>query len=1002
LQKVRKLLICTILVILSELSFADTKEKLKSALETYENSLFQLSIDGSALEKAAAIKGLAELGSARYEDARNQLLDEKEFVIKKALLESIPLMADFSVQSKEFIVDCLKSDAEELVALACNTFATIPDLTFEFRNLWNSNSLFFLWKNYGHINNCGSVIGNLIGIGITQPWNDPVWQEISQELQKALLERAGTRKSIEVLKQISRRDEPHYFFAEPVDPVALNEVVLKSDNSLKLYAAQSLIKAKDPTYVQRVQTKIQQLLGEGVDKNSIQIDGLDPYWTLPFFSDDEVQSLADQLYKLAEVDKQWILRVNGELLSRRKSVSFDEITSKNFPHASENDLRSMRFSTIIQQRLYSKLPSILSEMLANKSELYVHYFLDLKFLSSLPESIAHKCFVELKSHLADKVDYPYFDRPQIILQIMGLFARGDDQESLWQKFIHTIMSDMTQEISIPVIWGFNQRSALLRKKLGSESRYLPSTNEIYDLGNHTKVDCGQPSYILTTLPFELPVTPEKIWKYGLTFAQKVYEIYGHDQRKLISDFLTVRNIQLSESDFLSSVLYVKDKRFVIRMFLIRSLKGNFPGIMNSAYPIFLNDINDFFKTNYSYLEAYRGFKPVLLGPRLSGSEERKLDEMLKQAKDIAFEQKLYYFYNPVNAVVTPALGPPDTEAYPAQPFDFFVQDASKYLDQLNRLKTATDDNLRYEVLWALWMLTRDPKILETWMNDATQKDTSATGSYLKARALFVLQKIRYKPSTKLFPPLLHDEKPLLRQTALFGVQSFKLYETYDDVKRLLSDPDEAVSETAIATLGHLKSEDAREILIQHLKGTYRQAFVANAALKKYRSFSDIDRIAEYLKDPNLSTQQRIMLFDVVSELTYRPEPQWKYWDTKFENVPAESISKWLEWWKENKSKPRSSWYETADKNLALTLGISTEAAEYQKELDIDTQNALASIFENFVPAIRKGESVDEAYKILLNYSDEDFGNPGVAFCSAKDRILEEWIQWARIKNLYAD
>ncbi|MCI0618258.1 HEAT repeat domain-containing protein, partial [bacterium] len=644
-----------------------------------------------------------------------------------------------------------------------------------------------------------------------------------------------------------------------MNPVALNEVVLNSDTSLKLYAARSLITAKEPTYIQRVQSKVQQLLREGVNKDNIQIDGLDPYFTLPFFSDDEVQSLAVQLFGLPDVDKQWILRVNGELWSRRKSVSYDEITSEKFPKVSENDLRLMRLSVLIQQRLYPRLQSILKELLADKSELLVHYFLDLKFLSALPESIAHECFVELESHLADKVEYPYWDRPRKILQVMGLFARGKDQESLWQKFIHTSMSDMAEEIYVPVFWGINQRSARLRRLLQSESKYLPSIDEFYYFGNPTEADCVQPSYLITTLPFELQVMPDKVWKEGLALVEKLHEIYGHNQEKLIDDFLAVRNVHLSEYDLWSSLLNLKDKRFIVRKLIVNSLKGSFAPLRELTYPTSFYEINNFLNSYRLFFESQRGFKPVLPGPALSNSDERKFQEMQRQANEIVFERKIYDFYNPIETFVTPELGPADTQIYAAQPNNCFIPDGSKYLEQLNRLKTRSDDNLRYAALWALWHLNRDPEILETWMKDANQNDTSATGSYLKARALFVLQKIRYKPSADLFPSLLHDEKPLLRQNALFGVQSFNLYETYDDVKKLFGDPDEAVSETAIATLGYLKSDGSREILIQYLKGTYRQAFAANAALKKYRTLNDINRMAEFLKQPNLSGQQRIML-----------------------------------------------------------------------------------------------------------------------------------------------
>jgi len=1003
LEAVRKILIYTILLVLPELSLADTKDKLKLALEAYESSLYQLSLDSSVSEKAAAIRGLAELGSARYEDARNALLDENEFVIKKALLESIPLMADFSEKSKEFIVDCLKSDSEELIQLACNAITIDPDVTFEFRNLWNNNSLFLLWKKYEQINNCGSVFERLDGIGAARPWNDPVWTKATDQLQKTLLERAGTHSSIELLKQISKPDEHYYVLAEPTDPAALNDLVINSNTSLKLYAALSLIKAKDPDYVQRIHRKVQQLLQEGVNKDNINIDGLDPFFILPILSDDEVRSLALQPLNLDDNEQwQWFSHVNAELWRRGKPFSYEELTSVTFPKVSEHSLRFFRICALVHQQLYSELPSILRELLQNKDQLGENYFVDFKFLSGLPDAVAHECFLELQSQITAGVglaDQVYQDR---ILRLMGLFARGKDQESLWKKFIHASIPEMKNEISVPVFWGFNQRSARLRILLRSPSKYLPSSDEYYYFGNPTEADCVQPSYLFTTLPFELPIMPESAWKHGLTFVQKVYEIYGHDQDKLVYDFLAIRNVQQSKSDFWSLLLSLNDKRFVVRKLIVHSLYGSFGPLRELSYPAYFYDINNFLNSNRAFLESQRGFTPALPEPVLSTSDEHKFREMLQQANELVFDQKIYNFYNPIESEAEGPPGPSDTPIYAAQPTGFLIQDGSKYLDQLNRLKTKSDDNLRYEALWAIWQLNRDPEILETWMNDATQNDTSATGSYLKARALSILQKIRYKPSMNLFPPLLHDEKPLLRQTALLGVQSFKLYETYDDVKKLLSDPDEPVSETAIETLGYLKSEDAREILIQYLKGTYRQAFAANAALKKYSGLNDIDRMAELLKQSNLSGQQRIMLFDVVSELTFRPEPQSKYWDMKFEKVPVESISNWLQWWKDNRNKSKASWYETADKNLALTLSISKDALEYQKQTDINAKNGLRSIFENFVTSTRKRESVDEAYKVLLNFSEEDFGNPGIAFCSARDRILRDWIQWAKSRQLYSD
>lgn len=996
-----RILICiTVFLVISDLCQASTQDKLKSALETYEDFLFQLILSGSSSEKASAVRGFAELGSPRYENARDTLISEKDAMVKKALLESISLMTDTSEQAKVFVTKCLTSDSVELILPACTALSPKPDVTFDFKNLWKKSSLLRLWKEYGFYNNCGSLIPQLKGIGEARPWTDPAWDETSRELQKVLLERAATREAIEVLRQIGLPEELHYTIGEPVDPVFLNELVVGSDSSLKSYAARSLITAKNATYIERVRSIVHQSLQDGRDKDEAKIDGLDIYWALPFLDDIDIRRLALKQLSFPDGD-QWqrFSTLNRELNRRGKPFFYHELSATNFPHIPETHLRFFRFNPL-RQRIYHELPSMLKELLLKKSELQAHSFLDFRFLSDLPEPIAHECFTLLQSQLPEKLEYSNRNESETILRLMGLFARGKDQEMLWKRFRLQSNPRMDEKIYIPVLWGFNQRSAQLRKILQPpDSKWLPSPNEEYHFGLPNDADCAEPLYLLSTLPFKLPISPDRVWNEGLDLTVKLHEIYGNDGwQSLINDFLNLRGVQISNRDLPSALLHLKDHRFVVRRLVVSSLKDRFPSLREVTYPFHFMTIDDFLDSHTIQIESHRGFIPSLPGPRLSSADERWFQKLLQKAKEIVFQRRINEFYNPSPPVITSSVGPSETKIYPAQPSEHFLQDGSHYLGQLNRLKISTDDNLRYAVLWALWHLNRDPEILQVWMKDANTTDVSATGLFLKARALFVLQKIRYKPSANLFLPLLHHSKPLLRQTALFGVQTFKMNEAFDDVKQLLNDPDEAVSETAIATLGWLRSEESQAILIDYLNGTYRQSFVANAALKRYRRHDDIDEMAEYLQRPNLTGQQRIMLFDVVSELTYRAEPNWKYQDTKFEKVPDESIDKWLRWWKENKNKPRITWYETAVGEMKL----HEHPLPYRYLLDFDPEIALRLIFARFVEGARQGKWEADFHELLVNHTGEDFGNPGLAFCSAKDQILEDWIRWGKKQGLYSN
>ncbi|MCI0617616.1 hypothetical protein L0244_31970, partial [bacterium] len=428
---------------------------------------------------------------------------------------------------------------------------------------------------------------------------------------------------------------------------------------------------------------------------------------------------------------------------------------------------------------------------------------------------------------------------------------------------------------------------------------------------------------------------------------------------------------------------------------------------------------------------------VLPEPDLSAADESWLRKAISERKGKVFN----FMVDSINKRETPVVfdgerligyREPKIQSYVSVPSGALLGSGKDYLPKIRELADSSDLNIRYAALWALWNLVRDESAIQTWMNDAQSSDQN-----LKARALFVLQKIRYEPAKSLFANTLSDADPAIRQVGLFAVQSFFLYDSLPAVYALVDDPDSNVRDTAIQALGIVRSSQGRDLL---LKLTERNSDVVSDALAHYREPGDVQKIIATYEAMSSDSPGYHNLHATLSRLSLQ-EFIYASWD----NV---KLNAWIEWWKKNsKSAPEqwatywltdlvSDFLNSTDKNSQIVAfqlenhfanffgdlpndpaakitfanawkfnkdttvweTFSSEPLYVDKDIDllmaVDSHRTIKYLLTRYEGQFIYSENYSCRYHdTLVNNAGKDFGNPCIALCELRAKIASDWYDW---------
>jgi HEAT repeat protein len=1014
---------------------------LSPALSEYENTMVKLAASKDPSERNAAITALGILAAPEYEAVRDRLANDRDNSVKLGLLKAIDLIGDQSSMAKRFVIRCLASDSPTLIMKAKEA----TNFQIDFRQLWNPAKPLFIWKVLYHPTEkfysfFDLNIRWLNGVGTVRPWKDPAWRLLRIGVKHALLERAGTKEAMEILKKDLNQDEAYFTIAEPVDTELLRKLLSDPNPALQRYAAHSLVEAKEKHYIQHLVDEAS-VLAKGQGKlDDIRVDGINVVFVTPFLSTPTIKAL---LKRTTGAD------IENELLIRSEPFMFEELSPQNFPYATPSSLTFYQIRALVRERCFPELPIFLERMahsdkeskFQNLSMLHTSLNESPNFLADLPEDVAHECYGILREK------YDFHDGE--VAELAGILARGTDADELWatwqrseRPFADTVHFNAN-------LSGFSKRSAEIREILGAEnlagSDYFPYREELC-LTPYEKV-CR----LMTHWSSErLPAQPASVWKADLTLAQNLLSHYSVDHPEpFLKDFLELRGILIDPEDVRKAVDYLNDPRFAVRDKIWRLFGKRLPYLPQNDSP----DTSIRHPSELSkWLKVYRGQENsgtntawALPGPELSQDDESWLRDAIQQERNERFKM-LVETPNISSATIESVreeriISPQSLPQFPdiSLPTEMFVDAGYAYVDKIEGLLNSPDQKLRSAARWALWKIERDPRSIEAWMEDARSND-----SHLQIQALYILQYIHYKPASTLYEPLLQKADPAFRLVDLYGVAAFRVLGSLDKVRSLAEDANQSVAAAAISTLGSLHVPKARDSLIRLLDVNEMNSEAVLIALRNYQDREDIDRFAQLLDSGKMNSRAQQLLLNAACFATYQTD---RYCVQK-ESDLAGNLQLWRKWWISNRNESTAEWFRahlsrlvsgylnSADPENSRRSGL--QLAQYfpgfspseeqrvqfsgtwdvlqhedlwnllavrmdalprrplpQVAIEIDRNRTLkAWLSELYQRCSPSDFGKRDLYQLIVTHTGEEFGNPCDASCEIGDEIISNWIQWS--------
>ena len=124
-----------------------------------------------------------------------------------------------------------------------------------------------LWLKWGQVG--WSSIDKVTGVGKSQPWNDPAWRDIPENVRLALLCRAGTREAfplaIAAITAVGPNGWPALRLMEPVDRPYLRELIRDPRPEVRRAASHALIQAGDAPHLEYISHVVEEFC-QGIDE----------------------------------------------------------------------------------------------------------------------------------------------------------------------------------------------------------------------------------------------------------------------------------------------------------------------------------------------------------------------------------------------------------------------------------------------------------------------------------------------------------------------------------------------------------------------------------------------------------------------------------------------------------------------------------------------------------------------------------------------------------------
>ncbi|MCI0412365.1 HEAT repeat domain-containing protein [bacterium] len=865
----------------SLVSAEESIDLLSRALKEYEIALVKITQDGTDEEKAAALRALAAIASSHYPNVRDSLLATSSREIQKALIDAISDIGDQSKQAKDLILQVLKSNSPAQISRALE----LTVLKVDFRSVWNQNNTPFLWAKYFLAYPHNLDPARFSAIGQEKPWRDPAWTELSDAIRVQLLARAGTRESLKLLRNIPNwpAELPP---GENNDPDMMMELLSDPDERIRIFAANSLLATRNPSYIRQCINKVDKILSFQSEKEKpLTAENIPFQSILRILSTKRIKKLIRSSFTPAEIEPaSWRTMLSNELLSRGDPFPFKELTLENFPSVDWRTLLVLQMQALIRERSYNRLPAFIS-MIAEKHPdllgiLQMYLLRAPEFVAKMPEETADQSY----SAIAGTSNY----------HLIGLFARGKHGEALWNRWKSSSGSREPQLFE-PVLWGFNLRSKQLREMYyGDQDPHTP-------LPPYPLDRCRNVIFFIYKFPHDggsLPLFPGRLWSATSGFLRSVTAVYrDQNVEALFRDFLLLRTRIQDSEDPDELISYYNDPRYSVRFAAWKLLAPRLPFLPENTY-----SPSSIYDQDSEFVNAYWTSRKHIENPKWSLPGQAFSDEDRNWLISIFAQERKDAFVKLMSPLQERAeLDPVSMTDQWTQPFDQFTTNASRFVEELRSMSSTSDSRIRFAVLWALAVTSGDESARKELFTIASSENVT------KTRALYLLQKMRYQPARNLYRSLLKHSDPSIRKLGLLGVQMFRLQEAENDVIHLIHDPDMLVARLATQTLSWMSSRQTRDILIDLLKENTMVGSSSHEALMQFRNPADIDHLAHLLSNTRLDPVQRERLFIIATTSTYREPVSFRIAD------PTEAelkmlIQEWVDWWNtKGKNGSKEDW-----------------------------------------------------------------------------------------------
>lgn len=1061
------------------------QESFEKALNQYEMQVAAVISSKDPEERASAITALACIGSPKYADARDSLLNDSSTDVQIALLDAIRQTGDVSPTAKSILERSFASADMRIIMKAIQVGHDYP-YPLEFKNIWSRNKVNYFWGDYIRANGWSNwaLFG---GIGETRPWLDSSWNDLSFNVQMSMLFRAGTRESVDLGIKLAMAQNPPKWqnmkSAEPVD-IAFIRGLLKSEyREVRQYAARTLLDANDTSFLNSVHDAIREYHKGIANIPDDTLDDLCVWKALPLLDENELKGL------LYDNPAKWFQPVYGELKMRGNPLTYANLRGYGTPYplfdisrVSSDLLHSYQLRALVDENKYEELPKFIDLALMEPNIASAMSGLQVirtpGFRKGMPPDIANTCKSKIQEWLGKGPENggPQKSNPNgepEAKKLVLFFSGTEELSTAWQNFR---MSDepFKDLTTLSLILQENgEKSAALRNYLADYKSFQWFSQRIgYPMMEYLKSaipenppqdPClSKRDKALNTIP--IPELPLKLKALKEILSAGISESGIATEEDFIISFLNARGVPIKQSDPTSLLDALSYSDYVVRLQAVLLLRkqvnmAEFRSLDITSLP----ESKKWAETNrYNIIKAmdtHQEPKSIL-----SDKDKTWLENQLLKERKRYFDSLIEDLVNPKSSGICESKVPGFESAHPDvwEPSDIFISKAGlEFRTEIRSLLSHEKPIVRHSAALALWKMLRDPESLNVFKKDAEAGDVN-----LQASSLNTIQKLRCKEMASFYPPLLKSDKAILRQVGLVGVQVFDLREAISDVISLVADPDSTTSSLAVDILGKMHPPEAKPLLMKIVLENYPLAGRAAMALTHYRTNDDIEYFLNSALKEDTSSVSQQRLIGIISRITGRPglqrfDPYMTLWPAKNE-INKETIQDWKEWWevhrKDSPDKRFMSilaelvntalngndeklvhyaqwqlgrwklipnnycfdrtgpvtpqcretiskwWNRTSGKKVWDILADSGSESDYLLEicLEIDPDLTRKAIFSSFYQhAVGNNSAVyfrlgtGDNYQTIVELSGVDFGNPSHAKCETKEKVIADWLMWAK-------